>query len=480
MRLLLLLVITCTTLCCYSQTGNLQDRIKAVENNLAPDMIFGDSVPQLNLLEQMKLYGINGLSIAVIKGHKLDWAKGYGWADREEKRPVTIDTRFQAASISKSINSLALLKLVQQGKIDLYADINNYLLSWKFPYDSLSNNKKITLANLLSHTAGLSVHGFPGYTSTEERPTVIQILNGIKPANSKPVRSMFEPGLKFQYSGGGTTITQLLLTDITGKRYEEYMQQEVLKPLGMSNSFFSQPPAAGTPALATAYTNGKAIDGKYHVYPEQAAAGLWTTPSDLSKYIIETQLAYKNKSGKVLNQAWTEKRLTPYIDSNAALGVFIVKKGNERFFNHNGGNEGFLCTSYGSLESGNGVVIMINSDKYSIIPEVLNSVARVYGWKDFYKPVFRSVYSPSKDTLEKYVGSYLLFKDTITISFCGESLCARQNGQPASGLKMIFSNSTEFSIPEIPNASIRMLFKEEKVSSFELTQGGKFIAAKLD
>lgn len=480
MRLLLLLFIAINTLPGYSQQGDLQDRIKAVENNLAPDLVFGDTVPKLNLQKQMEIYGVNGLSIAVIKDYKLDWAKAYGWADREEKRTATIDTRFQAASISKSINSLALLKLVEQKKIDLYTDINAYLKSWKFPYDSLLKNKKITLANLLSHTAGTSVHGFRGYTMAEERPKVIQILDGIKPANSNPVRSMFEPGLKFQYSGGGTTISQLLLTDITGKRYEDYLQQEVLKPLGMSNSFFIQPPVAGTPELATAYINGKPINGKYHVYPEQAAAGLWTTPSDLSKYIIETQLAYKNKSAKVLNYASTQKRLTPYIDSNVALGVFIIKKGDERYFNHNGGNEGFLCTSYGSLEGGNGVVIMINSDKYSIVPEVLNSVARVYGWKDFYKPVLKTVYSPSKDTLTRYVGNYLLFKDTISINFCGETLCVRQHGQPVSGMKMIFSNSTEFSVGEIPNASIRMLFKDEKVTSFELNQGGKFIANKLD
>lgn len=480
MRLLLLLFIAINTLSCYSQQGNLQDRIKAVENNLAPDLVFGDTVPKLNLQKQMEAYGVNGLSIAVIKDYKVDWAKAYGWADREEKRSATINTRFQAASISKSINSLALLKLVAQGKIDLYTDINTYLKSWQFPYDSLSKNKKITLANLLSHTAGISVSGFPGYTVAEERPTVVQILDGTKPANSKPVRTMFEPGLRFQYSGGGTTISQLLLTDITGKRYEDYMQQEVLKPLGMSNSFFTQPPAAGTPELATAYIDGKPMNGKYHVYPEQAAAGLWTTPSDLSKYIIETQLAYKGKSAKVLNQASMQKRLTPYIDSNAALGVFIVKKGDDRYFNHNGGNEGFLCTSYGSLEGGNGVVIMINSDKYSIIPEILNSVARVHGWNNFYKPVLKTVYQPSKDTLARYVGNYLLFKDTISINFCGETLCVRQNGQPASGMKMIFSNATEFSVGEIPNASIRMVFKEEKVSSFELSQGGKFIANKLD
>jgi CubicO group peptidase (beta-lactamase class C family) len=326
MRLLYIILITSCTFSCFSQ-DRLQDRIKAVENNLSPDVVFGDSVLHLNLEKQMQTYSINGLSIAVIKDFKLDWAKGYGWADKEEKRPVTINTRFQAASISKSINSLALLKLVQQGKINLDMDINTYLHSWKFPYDSMSKQKKITLANLLSHTAGLSVHGFRGYTNAEERPTIIQILDGVKPANSKAVRSIFEPGLRSQYSGGGTTITQLLLTDLTGKRYEEYMQQEVLKPLDMTNSFFTQPPESGTPGLATGYVNGNAIAGKYHTYPEQAAAGLWTTPTDLAKYIIETQLAYGGKSAKVLNQAFMQKRLTPYIDSNAALGVFMVKKG---------------------------------------------------------------------------------------------------------------------------------------------------------
>lgn len=483
MRYLLLpivLVACCCALSCHSQPGNLETRIKAVENNLAPDVIYGDTVPQLNLRQQMEAYGISGLSIAVIRDYKVDWAKGYGWADREAARPVTTNTKFQAASISKSINSLAVLKLAQDGKIDLETDINQYLRSWQFPYDSLSKSKKINVANLLSHTAGISIHGFRGYSVTEERPTIVQILDGIKPANSNPVRSLFEPGLRFQYSGGGTTITQLLLTDITGKPYEAYMQQEVLKPLGMTASSFAQPPSGAPAELATAYTRGRAVNGRYHIYPEQAAAGLWTTPSDLAKYIIETQLAYKNQSSKILNQAWTQKRLTPYIDSVAALGVFIIRKGEDRYFSHNGGNEGFICTSYGSIEGGNGVVIMVNGDQFNIIGEVLNSVARVYGWKDFYKPTFKSVYNPPKDTLAKYVGNYLLFNDTISIRFCGEKLCIRQNGQPAGGYEAIFSSSTEFSVAEIPNASIRMLFKDEKVNSFELTQGGKFTATKLD
>ncbi|HRO69612.1 MAG TPA: serine hydrolase domain-containing protein, partial [Chitinophagaceae bacterium] len=144
---ILLFVFSTNTAC--AQPGKLDDRIRAVENNLAPAIIFGDTLPQLNILEQMEKYGVTGLSVAVIKDYKLDWAKGFGWADREESRRVTTNTRFQAASISKSINGLAILKLAQQGKLDLETDINQYLRSWKFPYDSLSKGKKITVANLL-------------------------------------------------------------------------------------------------------------------------------------------------------------------------------------------------------------------------------------------------------------------------------------------------------------------------------------------
>ena len=456
-------------------------RIKQVENNLSPGIIYGDTIPRLNIQKQMAAYKVNGLSIAVIKDYKIEWARGYGWADVKEKRPVTANTRFQAASISKSINSLALLKLVEQGKINLEADINDYLKTWKFPYDSLSNGKKINLANLLSHTAGLSVHGFGGYTPGDSIPTLVQILNGTRPSNSPAVRSLFEPSKKLEYSGGGTTISQLILMDITSKRYEDYLQKEVLQPLGMTNSFYNQPPPAGTKNLATAYNNGIEVKGKYHIYPEQAAAGLWTTPTDLAKYIIETQLAYEGKSAKVLSHSMMQKRLTPYIDSNAALGVFITNPSGDAYFNHNGGNEGFLCTSYGSLKGGNGVVVMINADDFSIIHEIVNSVATVYKWKDFYKPVFKKVFIISRDTMSIYTGNYLLGKDTITIFFCGDKLCVKQNGQPANGFNMIFNSATEFSVKDIPDASITFLYKEGKADALEINQGGtKTIAKKID
>ncbi len=221
----------------------------------------------------------------------------------------------------------SILKLAEQGKLDTAADINQFLKSWQFPYDSVSKNKKITVLNLLSHTASLDIHGFPGYDRKDSFPTLIQVLKGERPANTKKVRSVGQPGKAFRYSGGGTTITQLILKDITGKDYAQWMQQNVLNPLGMKNSSYVQPPV-DTANLATGYYNdGSPVPGKYHVYPEQAAAGLWTTPSDLARYMIDCQLTLKGEKGKILSTPMMKTRMTPYIDKNAALGVFIEKKG---------------------------------------------------------------------------------------------------------------------------------------------------------
>lgn len=450
----------------------LQAIISRVENSLAPAIVYGDTVPLLSLTKRMQETGIKGLSIAVIKDHKIHWAKGYGMADVAENRPVTTSTRFQAASISKSLNSMGQLKLVQQGKIDPEADINNYLKSWKFPYDSMTGSRKISLYQLLSHTAGLDIHGFPGYKRTADLPTVPQILNGEKPANTKKVHSLFAAGNKFKYSGGGTTITQQLLMDVTGEPYATYMEREVLKPLGMLHSSYEQP-ISDTANLATGYYgSGQPVLGKYHVYPEQAAAGLWTTPSDLARYIIECQLALSGKSAKVLSQPMMQKRLTPYIDSNAALGVFIEQKGVRKFFNHNGSNEAFLCASYGSIEGGDGVVVMINGDNFAIIGEVLNSVATVYNWEGFYKPVFRKKITPPADTLKAMLGSFKVMGDTLTLKLCAEGICIQQNQEPVS-FTCIFQDNSNFTIREVPNAYFKALYNNAgKVEALELKQGG--------
>ena len=413
-------------------TDGVSDKIKLVEKNLIGRVhIVGEGL--WTIQDRMAFYKVPGLSIAVIHNYKIEWTKGYGWADVDQKIPVTDKTLFQAASLSKSLNAVGVLKLAQDHKLDIDKDINDYLTSWKFPYDSVSKGKKITTKNLLSHTAGLNVHGFKGYTNGTPVPTVVQVLNGSKPANSEAIHSMTEPGLRSEYSGGGITISQLIVMDITHQPYDQFMNREVLKPLGMTASTFSQPPVGIKPELlATGYRlDGKEeVPGKYNVYPEDAAAGLWTNPTDLSKYIIETQLAYEGRSGKVLNQATTQLRLTPYLNKVAALGVFINDFDGVKYFAHSGSNEGFMCMYYGSFTDGNGFVIMLNSDNGSIIPEVANSIAKVYDFKGVYRAKVFNKTTVDTAVLQSYTGKYELKKDLIlTILREGDQLYSIVNNE---------------------------------------------------
>jgi len=453
-------VITCLSASAQTDSAMLTDsaKVREVENNLVGATQAEGEVPG-TIKDRMAHYRLKGLSVAIIHNYKIEWAKGYGWADEGSRIPVTDQTLFQAASISKSLNAVGVLKLVQDKRLDLYSDINNYLyvktpktvdaakksgntfilmngdnLSWSFRYDSLSKGKKISMANLLSHTAGLNVHGFGGYERGADLPTLPQILDGKAPANSRPVRSMYEPGRKFEYSGGGITISQLIVTDITNQPYDRYMYDNVLKPMGMINSTYSSfPPREKRALFATGYnTSAREIDGKYHIYPEQAAAGLWTNPTDLSKYIIETQLALDGKSAKVLNQQTTKLRLTPYIDKQAALGVFILDMNGTKYFTHSGSNEGFRSEYYGSMEDGNGVVVMVNSDNGDIIPEIVNSVAKVYKFDGLYrsKIVKRVSTTADEKTLQSYTGKYALNPEFIlTVTKEGNKLYGQATGQ---------------------------------------------------
>lgn len=420
----------------------VQQQIAAVENGLAGRVIVNGK--KHNLHERMAHYKVKGLSLAVVHDYKVVWAKGYGWADEKEKRPVTPQTLFEPGSISKSLNAVGALRLVQEKRIDLYTDINSYLKSWKFPYDSLSRNKKITMAHLLSHTGGLTVHGFPGYGRWMQAPTVPQILDGKSPANTAAVRSAFEPGLKFQYSGGGTTISQLIISDITGQPYDKYMYENVLKPMGMINSFYSQPPpVTRLNQLATGYHgDGTEVNMKFHVYPEQGAAGLWMTPTDLCNYIIETQLSYEGRSSKVLTPEMTKLRLTPYIDRSSGFGVFIEDRDGTKYFQHGAGNEGFSGLYHGSLEGGNGVAVFINSDNGGmLLQEVLNSVAQAYGWKGFDAPLQKNSLEVSDELLTRYQGTYLFEGLLATILRKDDGYYLLSDGIYS---KMYFTSEKEF------------------------------------
>jgi CubicO group peptidase (beta-lactamase class C family) len=383
-----------------------------------PDMYFKiEGKAKSTLAERMAAYNVPGVSIAVIHDYKIEWAKGYGWADTTEKRPVTTETMFQAASVSKSINAMGVLKLVQDKQLDLLKDINTYLKTWQFPYDAVSKGNKITTLNLLSHTAGLPPGG-EDYERDTPIPTLKQIFEGKKPARTYPLRSEFAPGLKFQYSNNGVAITQMIVSDITNKPYEVYMNETVLNPLRMDNSTFVQPPPKNLQSkLATGYLeNGQELRGKYHIIPQQAAGGLWSTPTDIAKFIIETELSYEGKSNKILDQHITKKQLTPYQNPSSALGVFKGQLGTQKFFTHSGSLWGFRCKYIGNLETGEGIVIMTNSENAErLIDEIILSVSEAYEWKTVVlnrNAINQKVIEPPQSSLNKFIGQYK-FKNNI-------------------------------------------------------------------
>lgn len=350
---------------------------KAVEVALSPN----EPPVQLSLQELMEVYKIPGFSIAVIDDYKIAWARAYGVTDVGTNTPVTTKTLFQAGSISKPVAATGTLTLVEQGKLSLDEDVNQKLKSWKVPEDEFTKTQKVTLRRLMSHTAGLTVHGFPGYDVDAPLPTLVQIFNGEKPANTAPIRVDIVPGTQERYSGGGITIEQQLVMDVTGKPFPEFMREAVFEKIGMRDSSYSQPLQADWAAHTAAgtYPDGKAVHGRWHIYPEMAAAGLWTTPTDLAKFAIEIALSKQGKANHVLSEKMTNEMLTSVMDE-AGLGFFLDKR-NPGQFGHNGDDEGFQALLTMNANTGKGVAIMANSeDMLAAAGLVVNRIAQEYGW----------------------------------------------------------------------------------------------------
>ena len=358
-------------------------RIQRVENGLTPVTIHGEAPISMTLRQWMDFYKIPGMSVAVFDKYKIVWKKSYGVRQAGSPEPVTLDTIFQAGSISKPLTAMAVMHYVQQGKFSLDEDINDKLISWKVPENDFTKQKKVTLRELLSHSAGTTVHGFPGYAVGEPRPTLVQVLDGVKPANTAPVRVDMLPGKEFRYSGGGTSIVQLMLVDQLKKPFPQIMDETVIKPLGLTRSSYEQPEPAARQAIAASghHSDGKVVEGKWHIYPEMAAAGLWTTPTDLAKVAIEMALSKQGKSNRILSRATTKEMLTMQADP-VGLGWFLNKNTDQ--FGHDGDDEGFQAALIAFSDSGKGMAIMVNSENGVLVFSRLEaSVAKEYGWTSY-------------------------------------------------------------------------------------------------
>jgi len=345
-----------------------------------------DTIPEL-----LKRFHVPGVSIAVVRNFQVQWTKTYGVADVSTGAPVTPETRFQAASISKPVTAFAVLRAVEAGKLSLDENVNHYLKTWKVPENEYTRGG-VTLRALLSHTSGTGDgFGFPGYRPGTSLPTVAQILDGKPPSNLGPVFWERLPFTASKYSGGGIVIVQLVLQDVYGKPFQEIMRELVLEPVGMSNSTYEQPlPAEMDRSAARAHDgDGKAMDAKWHVYPEQAAAGLWTTPTDLAKLGMELQKALRGESN-LLSRVTAREMVAPTGTGPFAIGFAIEKRGEGWYFTHDGGNWGFRCDILMHRLKGYGIAVMTNSDSGGqLIAEIEARVAAAADWDTLDKPVPR-------------------------------------------------------------------------------------------
>lgn len=342
------------------------------------DPHIGAIAAKSQIAAKMQQSHVPAVSVAVIENGRIAWAKAWGTANAE--------TVFQAASISKPVAAMAAMHMSQHGNFTLDEDVNGKLKSWKVPENNFTAVKKVTLRGLLSHTAGLTVHGFPGYAVGAPIPTLVDILKGAAPANTKAVVADVEPGSKWRYSGGGYTVLQQLMIDRMGWSFPQIMERMVLARLGMKRSTYEQPlPKDWHSNAATGHLrDGTPVKGNWHVYPEMAAAGLWTTPSDLARWAIELWSAYRGTSNKIIEGKTAREMCTRQSISSGSIssGLGVQLHGDPPVaFGHGGSNEGFKCNLLMYLESGNGIVVMTNGDQGGAIASAVTRAAiEEYGW----------------------------------------------------------------------------------------------------
>jgi len=387
--------------------------ITTVEHGLRHSvLIANDKNQHMTITERMNYYNVQAVSIAVINNEKLEWAKGYGCSS---------NTLFQAASMSKSFTAIGALILVQQKKLSLDENVNNYLKSWKVPDNKFTKTEKVTLRRLLSHSAGINLQrGFAGYSSDAIIPTTVEILEGKKPlVNSDPIQVIQTPGIEVHYSGGGTTIVQLLIEDVTGEKFDVWMKNNVLIPFGMHASTFSQPlpQEYSNHAICGHKATGKQVPGKWHVYPEMAPAGLWSTPTEIAHFIIMLfKILHGKQDGPISQELLRDALKIQVHNSNMGLGFKISGSGKNVTFGHGGWNEGFIADFNAWPELGKGLIMMVNNEgAVGLMHEIRNSIADAYDIPGF-EPLIKSTIPLDPSSLAQFTGVYKQHDHTITIN----------------------------------------------------------------
>lgn len=403
---------------CLSAIGaaNAQDAghhgsrpLTALQHGLRPTVIkAGDALPGWSLRERMAHYHVPGVAIAVLEDGEVVEAVGFGVREAGTHDAVDGDTLFSVGSISKVITAATSLRLAALGQIDLDRDVDTYLKSWHMPATPGIAGPAVTMRMLMSHTAGVTVHGFQDYLPGEVLPTLLETLDGKPPAKNDPVRLEREPGSRGDYSGGGIMIEQQVLEDLTGTPLETVARAQVFDPLGMRRSTFENPLSAARGNIAKAHDDKgapTALPLGWQIFPEQAASGLWTSANELGAFVGALIKSYQGRAAflprPIATQMMTQVSASPH-----GLGPRLDGAGTTRIFHHGGANDSYHAWIEGYLETGDGFVILTNgANGYRLHGEIRNALSDALG-RGVNPPIRTAALDLDMPAYADYAGSY--------------------------------------------------------------------------
>ncbi len=384
----------------------MDPRAEAVRTRLTPPMrIVGEEI-RWNMADRLAHYGCPAVSVAVLEEGQIAWAEAFGSMEEGQSAKPDAESLFSGASISKPVTAALALQFVEQGVFDLDVNVNRYLTAWQLPENEFTDAQPVTLRTLLSHTAGTTVHGFGGFPPGEALPTLVDVLEGRPPAKTKPVRVDKRPGLSTRYSGGGTTIVQLMLEEAFGGSFPDLAHQRLFEPLGMTRSTFENPlPERWRDNAAVGHEDGAILPGKWVCVPQLGAGGIWTTPSDYARFMAACRDAWLGRTTPLFGRAIATQMMTSQ-GGEFGLGWELFDHGGQIVFGHGGSNHGYQCESKCYLQSGDGAVVMTNADSGLIFYwEVFAAVAQVHGWRNFLADP-KTVVPIAAEDLGRYAGVY--------------------------------------------------------------------------
>jgi CubicO group peptidase (beta-lactamase class C family) len=389
-----------------------------VLNNLKPFYYLNDQVVKQSVENLMKKYKVPGLRIVFVDKGKFSWSKSYGYANLADSIKVNEKTVFTGASLGKPITTIAALKLVELGVLDLDEDVNEKLKGWKVPINEFTKKEKVTLRRLIGHTSGFNRYYGPNYMPYETLPTIEQTLRGEKPSKHPAAKLVAVPGEKYVYSNPGYLILEKLIEDVTNKKFENVIDELVFKPSEMKTSSFVQPiPERLLTTKATGYSENLQPQ-PYNIITYKAAGGIWTTPDDLARFTYTLLNDHYNGSNKLISQNMTNKVFNSG-GNLKKLGFTLLnwkRNSDDIAFRHTGQNYGFTSVIFGSVKKEQAVIIMANGvNTQDVFGHIQRAVAEEYNW-DYFKPTGYDIFDNDNKDFSVYAGQYDWKKHFVVIT----------------------------------------------------------------